>query len=133
MSDTKTKKPRPLSPHLQIYKPQITSISSILHRLSGIALAIGLLYLVCGLMSLAGGRESYDTFMAFSASTAGQILLLGWSAAFFYHMCTGIRHFFLDAGYLYGKKIASFTGYAVIGVAVLLTLILWGGVYGGVL
>lgn len=134
MSETLSpKKERPLSPHLQIYKPQITSVTSILHRISGIVLSTGLLFLVCGLMSLAGGRESYDVFVDFANSVIGQILLIGWSGAFFYHMCTGIRHFFLDAGYGYEKSTAAKVGFSTIGMAVVMTLVLWGAIYGGLI
>lgn len=131
MSETKVKKERPLSPHLQIYKPQITSISSILHRMAGVFLTLGLFIFVWGLLALAGGRESYDAFMACASSPLGQIVLIAWSAAFFYHMSTGLRHFILDAGYLYEKGVASKSGFIVLGIAIVLTGALWGGIYGG--
>ena len=134
MSDTKRPKvERPLSPHLQIYKPQITSISSILHRLSGIALTFGLFLLVWGVFALADGRETYDYFMGFCESVFGQILLIGWTAAFFYHMSTGIRHFVLDAGFLYEKKNTAISGYVVLLMAITLTVALWGSIYGGLI
>jgi succinate dehydrogenase / fumarate reductase cytochrome b subunit len=129
MSDTNVKKERPLSPHLQIYKPQITSISSILHRMAGIALMLGLFLVTWGLLALAGGRETYEFFMGFCTSTIGQLMLAGWSAAFFYHMCTGLRHFFLDAGFLYEKKVAALSGWIVVGIAFILTVATWGYIY----
>lgn len=125
----KIKKPRPLSPHLQIYKPQITSVSSILHRMSGIALTLGLFLVTWGLIALANGRESYEFFMAFCVSIPGQILLLGWSAAFFYHLCTGIRHFILDSGFLFEKKNTAISGYIVLIVSFALTVATWAIVY----
>jgi succinate dehydrogenase / fumarate reductase cytochrome b subunit len=133
MTDTPLKKERPLSPHLQIYAPQITSISSILHRMAGIALMIGLILVTWGLLALAGGRESYEYFMAFCTSTIGQVMLAGWSAAFYYHMCTGLRHFLLDAGFLYEKKIAGLSGWIVIAIAAILTAATWGYIYKDVL
>ena len=134
MSETKTiKKERPLSPHLQVYKPQITSVTSILHRISGIALTLGLLMLVWGIYALAAGRDSYDAFVAFCGSGLGQVMLMGWSAAFFYHMSTGIRHFILDSGYLFEKCNTAKSGYAVILIAALLTGALWGAIYGGLI
>jgi succinate dehydrogenase / fumarate reductase cytochrome b subunit len=133
MSETKVKKERPLSPHLQIYKPQITSVSSIFHRMSGIALALGLFIMVWGLVALAGGRESFEKFLEHAASPVGQIVLIAWSAAFFYHMCTGIRHFILDAGYLYEKETAARSGWMVIALAALFTAALWGSIYGGLI
>lgn len=129
MTDTVTKKPRPLSPHLQIYKLGITGYSSILHRISGMAMMMGLIFLTWGLLSLAQGRYAYEIFTGFCASPIGQIMLMGWSAAFFYHMSTGLRHFFLDSGYLFAKKIASASGWIVIANAVILTALTWAFIY----
>jgi len=129
MTDTVIKKERPLSPHLQIYKPQITSMSSILHRMTGIALTLGLFLMSWGLIALADGRESYDYFMNFCTSIIGQIMLAGWTGAFFYHMCTGLRHFILDSGFLYEKKLAAVSGFIVIALAVILTALTWGYIY----
>lgn len=133
MTDTPMKKERPLSPHLQVYKPQITSMSSILHRASGAFLAIGLFLFAWGVISLAQGPETYDIFIQFIQSTIGQIALVGWSAAFFYHACTGIRHFILDSGYLYEKGVASLSGWIVILVAATMTACTWGYIYCDVL
>lgn len=133
MTDTPIKKERPLSPHLQIYKPQITSMSSILHRLAGVALTLGLFLVTWGLVALADGREAFEFFLGFCKSTMGQIMLIGWTGAFFYHMCTGLRHFILDAGYLYEKGIASKSGFIVILLAVLMTAGTWGYIYKDVL
>src|SRR5690349_6095451 len=91
--------PRPLSPHLQVYKPQLTSATSIFHRFSGIGLAAGVLYLVCWLIAVAQGAESFDRLQDFNGSLIGRLLLLGWSAAFFYHLLNGIRHLAWDAGF----------------------------------
>lgn len=129
IQDTPIQRERPLSPHLQVYKPQITSVSSILHRMAGIALMLGLFIVTWGLIALASGREAFELFMACATSTLGQIMLAGWSAAFFYHLCTGIRHFVLDAGYLYEKKIASLSGWIVILSALTMTLATWGYIY----
>ena len=84
--------PRPLSPHLQIYRRQLTSITSILHRFTGIGLAVGLLYLVCWLTAAASGLEAFDRLQTFNGSIIGRLLLLGWSIAFFYHLLNGLRH-----------------------------------------
>jgi len=129
MTDTIIKKERPLSPHLQVYKPQITSISSILHRMAGIALTLGLFLVAWGLVALADGRESYEFFMGFCTSVVGQLMLMGWSMAFFYHMCMGIRHFILDSGFLYEKKAASLSGWIVITLACLMTMTTWVYIY----
>lgn len=129
MTDTPVQKERPLSPHLQIYKPQITSMSSIFHRMSGIALMLGLFLFAWGVIALASGREAYEYFIWFCQSTIGQLMLVGWTMAFFYHMSTGLRHFFLDAGYMYEKKVASISGFVVIGVAIILTALTWAYIY----
>ena len=89
---------RPISPHLQVYKPQITSILSILHRATGFALAVGTLLFVWWLISAAAGPQTYAVVEAFLSSWIGTLLLIGWSFAVFYHLCNGIRHLFWDAG-----------------------------------
>jgi succinate dehydrogenase / fumarate reductase cytochrome b subunit len=133
MSDQRQNQERPLSPHLQIYKPQLSSMTSILHRASGAFMGVGLLLVVWGLVALADGRESYDAFLMCMGSVIGQLFLIGWTGAFFYHMCTGIRHLIRDMGYLYENKDTCWTGVVVIVMPVILTLALWGGIYGGLI
>jgi succinate dehydrogenase / fumarate reductase, cytochrome b subunit len=91
-------RPRPLSPHLQVYRWQIGNTLSILHRLTGVALALGLVALGVWLMALAGGEESFGTAMRFFASPLGLLFMIGWTFAFFYHLASGVRHLFWDAG-----------------------------------
>ncbi len=83
---------RPLSPHLQVYRPQLTSVLSILHRITGVALAIGTLLLVWWLIAAAAGPGAYDAAQGFIGSILGRLLLLGWTFALFYHLANGIRH-----------------------------------------
>jgi succinate dehydrogenase / fumarate reductase cytochrome b subunit len=90
---------RPLSPHLQIYRPQLTAVLSILHRLTGVALAPGTLLLVYWLAAAAAGPEAFATAQVLVGSIVGRLLLLGWTFALFYHLCNGIRHLVWDAGY----------------------------------
>jgi succinate dehydrogenase / fumarate reductase cytochrome b subunit len=123
------KRERPLSPHLQVYKPQITSMTSILHRASGVAMAFGLFLVTWGLVALAAGRDSFEIFIGFNTSVIGQILLLGWSAAFFYHLSTGIRHLIRDCGYLYENKDSCVSGWICIIAAACLTAAMWGYIY----
>jgi len=112
--------PRPLSPHLQIYRRQLTSVTSILHRFTGIGLAVGLLYLVCWLTAAASGLEAFDKLQSFNGSIFGRLLLLGWTVAFFYHLLNGLRHLAWDAGWGFELPTAYKSGYAVfIGTAVL--------------
>lgn len=117
--------PRPLSPHLQVYKPQLTSITSIMHRFSGIALAVGLLYLTCWLIAAAQGMAAFDALQSFNGSIIGRLLLLGWSVAFFYHLLNGIRHLFWDAGFGFELPAAYRSGYAVLIGTGVFTIAAW--------
>ena len=84
--------PRPLSPHLQVYRWQLTSVMSILHRASGVALAAGAILLVWWLGAASDGPEAYAGVQGFLGSWVGRVLLFGWSLALFYHLCNGLRH-----------------------------------------
>lgn len=116
---------RPLSPHLQIYRPQLTSVLSILHRLTGIALAAGTLLLVWWLVAVAAGPAAFETVQGFIGSWFGRALLLGWSYALFYHLANGIRHLAWDAGWGFELKTVYLTGWTVIWASVALTLLAW--------
>ncbi len=109
-----TQKPRPLSPHLQIYKPQISSVLSIFHRMTGIALCFGLFIVAWWVIAAASGPDRYAQFHTYAGSIVGQTVLLGWAWALMYHTLAGIRHLFWDAGY--GFSIPAFTrsGWAVV-------------------
>lgn len=116
---------RPLSPHLQVYRPQITSVMSILHRLTGIALAVGTLLLVWWLVAAAAGPDSFATVQGFIGSLVGRILLFGWSWALFYHLCNGIRHLAWDAGWGFELKTVYASGWIAVAASFGLTLIAW--------
>jgi succinate dehydrogenase / fumarate reductase cytochrome b subunit len=116
---------RPLSPHLQIYRPQLTSMLSISHRMAGVALAVGTLLLVYWLVATASGPDAYAQAQAFIRSWFGMLILFGWSVALFYHLCNGIRHLFWDAGYGFELKAAYASGYAVLAGTVVLTVVAW--------
>ena len=116
---------RPLSPHLQIYRPQLTSVLSILHRLTGIALVAGTLLLVWWLVAVAAGPAAFETVQGFIGSWFGRALLLGWSYALFYHLANGIRHLAWDAGWGFELKTVYLTGWTVIWASVGLTLLTW--------
>jgi succinate dehydrogenase / fumarate reductase cytochrome b subunit len=107
------------------YRPQITSTLSILHRLTGIALAAGSVLLAWWLIAVAAGGEVFVATHAFIASPIGMLLLFGWSVAFFYHLCSGIRHLAWDAGYGFEIRDAYRSGYAVLAATVLLTALAW--------
>ena len=120
---------RPLSPHLQIYKPQITSILSILHRGTGIALSIGSLILVSWIVALTLGENTYLMYSNLINNWFGKLIILGFTFALIYHLSKGIRHLFWDAGYGYDLKHAYISGVAVIISSLLLTSMTWLIVY----
>ena len=116
---------RPLSPHLQVYKPQLTSVLSITHRATGIALAVGTLLLVSWIVAAATGESAFANVQAFIGSWIGRILLFGWSFAVFYHLCNGIRHLFWDAGKGFELETAYMSGRLVVAAAIVLTIVAW--------
>lgn len=120
---------RPLSPHLQVYRPQLTSVLSILHRITGIGLAIGTLLLVWWLIAAAIGPTAFSTVQSFIGSIIGRILLLGWSFALFYHLSNGIRHLVWDAGKGFELTTAYASGRLVVAGSVVLTAISWIAAY----
>ena len=116
---------RPLSPHLQIYRPQITSVLSILHRLSGIGLGVGTLLLAYWLIAVAAGPGPFDFAQGLIGSWVGIVLLIGWTFALIYHFCNGIRHLFWDAGYGYELDTVYRSGWVVVLTSILLTAGIW--------
>ena len=122
---TSVKEKRPLSPHLQIYKIQITSLLSITHRATGIVLYGGAILWMLWFLALAMGPQSYESMQNFLLSPFGLIILIGWSFSFFYHLCNGIRHLLWDIGYGYEMPMVRFTGWTVIISSFLLTTLAW--------
>lgn len=118
-------KERPLSPHLQIYKPQITSILSVFHRGTGVFLAFGNLLLVCWVSSIASGAEAYANFQAMAGHWFGLLMLLGWSFSLFYHLCNGIRHLLWDIGKNLDIKDLYTSGWIVVICSILMTAATW--------
>jgi succinate dehydrogenase / fumarate reductase cytochrome b subunit len=113
---------RPTSPHAQIYRWQIGNTLSILHRVTGAALAFGLLALSYWLMAAAGGPGSYAAAMRFFQSPYGLILVLGWTFAFFYHLLNGVRHLFWDAGRGFERRQRHASGWTAVIGAIVFTL-----------
>lgn len=123
---------RPMSPHLQVYRPQLTSILSITHRATGVGLAGGTLFLVWWLMAAATGPEYFAYVQGVMGSWLGLLILLGFSWALFYHLCNGIRHLFWDAGYGFELETAYKSGWATVAGSIVLTAVAWGvGLTGG--
>jgi len=116
---------RPLSPHLQVYRWQITMTMSIIHRATGIALTVGAFGLVAWLLAVAAGGEYYACFADCIASPLGQVVLFAFSASLVYHLLNGIRHLLWDAGW--GFEIPEFyrSGWTVAVLTVVFTALIW--------
>lgn len=117
--------PRPTSPHLQIYRPQLTSVTSILHRVTGVYLSLGILALVYWLIAAASGAEIFDQAQTLAGSIIGRALLFLWTGAFFYHLLNGLRHLAWDAGWGFELPATYRSGWAALAGAVILTLLAW--------
>jgi succinate dehydrogenase / fumarate reductase cytochrome b subunit len=116
---------KPLSPHLQIYRPQLTSVLSFAHRLTGVALGIYGVALVGWLMSAAAGAQSYALAERFMRSWSGRALMLAGTFCFFLHLCGGVRHLFWDAGQGFELRTIYASGWAVVTASTLLTAGTW--------
>jgi succinate dehydrogenase / fumarate reductase cytochrome b subunit len=116
---------RPLSPHLQIYRPQISSVLSILHRITGVGLALGAVLVVWWLLAAATGPEYFATVDGLLTSWIGHLVLLGVTWALAYHLLNGIRHLFWDMGYGFEIETVDKTGWAVVIGSAVLTVLLW--------
>ena len=118
---------RPLSPFMigPYYKAQLTSMMSITHRLTGLALAAGTLFITIWVMSAATGPESYGGFVYWAKSIPGRLLMFAYSWALLYHLCNGIRHLFWDIGRGFELKAAYASGYFVIAASLVLTGLTW--------
>ena len=116
---------RPLSPHLQIYQPQLTSVLSITHRVTGNALTIGSLLLVYWLVAAAAGPDAFNRAQSFMGSWLGLLLLFAWSISLFYHLCNGIRHLFWDAGFGLELPAVYASGWAVLVATGVVTAAAW--------
>lgn len=119
--------PRPIAPHLQVYRPQLTSVLSILHRLTGIGLSLGAILLVIWLGSIAEGLEAYQTVLSCFSSLPFIIVFHGLAFCFYFHLANGIRHLFWDMGWGYELREVYRSGWFVVGFALGLTLLtfLW--------
>ncbi|HUR40208.1 MAG TPA: succinate dehydrogenase, cytochrome b556 subunit [Verrucomicrobiae bacterium] len=122
---------RPLSPFMigPYYRPQLTSMLSILHRITGVGLSVGAVLLVGWLLAIAGGAWTYASFAPHLGAWYGQLLLLGWTWSLLYHLCNGIRHLFWDLGHGYSIPVVYRSGYAAVAASLLLTVAVWGVAY----
>lgn len=121
---------RPLSPHLQIYKPQITMVTSITHRITGVALAGGTLLLAWWLIAAASGPDAFGVVNSFLSSWFGRLVMFGFTWSLFYHLCNGLRHLFWDMGKGFELDVMRKTGMLAIIASVVLTVLTWIVAYG---
>ncbi len=131
MSDNSTKsaapasRPRPLSPHLQVYRLPLAAITSITHRATGVALSAGAVVLVAWLFAAATNAEYFNWWQGALTSPFGLVCMAGWSFALFYHLTAGIRHLIWDAGIGLEKESVNISNILVIGCSFLLTAAAW--------
>jgi succinate dehydrogenase / fumarate reductase cytochrome b subunit len=116
---------RPLSPHLQVYKPQLTSVMSILHRITGVALSVGTLMIAWWLVAAMLGESAYDAARNFAGSPLGLFMLFGWTFCFYYHLFNGVRHLIWDTVHLLKLENAYRAGYAVLLLTFAATALTW--------
>lgn len=108
-----------------LYRFQLTSVTSFLHRATGVGLTVGLIMFAWWLVAAAIGPEAYDTFMDFAGTPLAKVLFFGWTLAFYYHLANGIRHLIWDAGLLFKIENAYRAGYLVLLVTAVLTGATW--------
>lgn len=120
---------RPLSPHLQVYRWQWTMALSIIHRATGVALAVGALMMVCWLVAVAQGGDAYAAVNGFLSSWVGRLMLFGWTWSLLYHLANGIRHLAWDAGSGLELDAARTSGYGAAVFSVVGTIALWAAAY----
>ena len=117
--------PRPLSPHLTIFRPLITMVMSIVHRITGAALTFGMLLLAWWLMAAASGPGAFETANGFFASWFGRLVLFGFTWALLHHMLGGIRHLIWDTGAGYSAAARNGLAWATLAGSVVLTFLVW--------
>ena len=114
---------RPLSPHLTVYKPQITSVLSIFHRITGAGLSVSTTLVVFWLASIAMGKSTFIGFNAFLNNSIVTLVLVSSLWALWYHFCTGLRHLYWDMGYGYDLKSVTISGWVAVACSFLLTFL----------
>ena len=120
---------RPLSPHLQIYRLQLTSVLSVTHRATGIVLSAGIPFLLYWIWSLTAGPADYHAAQWFFGSILGRLLLLVFSFSLFYHLCNGVRHLVWDTGKGLELEQVYRSGWLVVIAASALTVVTWLAAY----
>ena len=121
MNDSKN----PLSPHLQIYRWQVSSLVSITHRISGIINLLALILIFFWLLVLSFGENNYELLLLTINSFIGKFILIGFTWSMCFHLLSGIRHLAWDLGYGFEVKTANISGVIVIISSLVLTIIFW--------
>ena len=120
---------RPLSPHLQIYRPQITSTLSILHRIAGVIVAFGALFFAFMIFILSTSPAFFTLILSLIATKLGMIILFLWTIAFYYHLCDGIRYLIWSFGFLMSKQAIKKSAFCVLGTTILCLIATWGYIF----
>lgn len=115
--------PRPLSPHLQVYRLAFSTVLSGLHRVTGLVLSAGSLLLVAWLYAAARGAGPYAAAGGFFASLPVRVVLVGTMASFWYHLFAGIRHLCWDAGLGFEQRAIRTSGAIAVTLAALASLL----------
>lgn len=118
-------KERPLSPHLTIYKPQISSTLSISHRITGVFLLFGAILFSWWVISIACGADVFSVTNKMLSTKTGLLLLFCWTASLYYHFLNGVRHLFWDVGLGFNLRNMTATGFTVIIGSLVLTIFSW--------
>ena len=116
---------RPLSPHIQIYRPQISSVLSILHRGTGIVIAAGAIFIAIWIWSILLGPDCYAFISQLVDSIVGKLIVFAWTVCTAYHLCNGIRHLIWDLGFGFELPQMYFSGKLVLLATVLITAGVW--------
>ena len=125
MAETRAPVQRPISPHLSIYKPMLTMVMSIVHRITGAALYFGTTLLVWWLVAAASGPNSYTKVQWFMGTFVGRLLLFGYTWALIHHMLGGIKHLIWDLGYGFGPAEREWLTVAALVGSIGLTILVW--------
>ena len=124
MAETHLKAARPLSPHLTIFRPLITMVMSIVHRITGMGLYVGMLFLAWWLLAM-GSPKGFEVVNTFYESWFGRLILLGFTWALLHHMLGGVRHLIWDTGAGFGPRARNGLAWATLGGSILLTIVVW--------
>jgi succinate dehydrogenase / fumarate reductase cytochrome b subunit len=116
---------RPRSPHIQIYRPQLTSVLSIMHRITGVLLSAASVAVVAWLIAGSLGPEPYEAVLGTMRSWIGLLFLVIWTFCTFFHLCNGVRHLFWDAGAGFELRSIYLSGWSVVVISTALTIATW--------